>query len=91
MTNSGKRLGARVSAELRDAGSGIVSRGTALLFRDDDKSAHFYSHDSAPRDRIQSHARTLVLTDDNESRSIVAIEECVEEVPHELHFHLRLS
>lgn len=91
MANLQKQSGARVSAELRDSAGDIVSRGEALLFPDDDKSAHFYPHDSAHRDRIRSFAKTLVLTDDNESQSIVAIQECAQEVRHEQHFHLRLS
>lgn len=91
MANLQKQSGARVPAELRDVGGNVVSRGEALLFSDDDKSAHFYPHDSTSRDTIQSRAQTLVLTNENESRSIVAIQECAEEVPHEQHFHLRLS
>jgi len=91
MTDLPKRSGATGSAELRDAGGGILSRGEALLFPNDDKSANFYPHDSALRDTIESRAKTLVFTTENESRSIVAIKECPGEVLHELHFHLRLS
>src|SRR6266404_6775721 len=67
MTNSQEQLGVRVSAELRDAGGDILSRGEALLFPDN--SANFYPHDLALRETIQNHAKTLVLEGENQSRS----------------------
>ena len=91
MSNSHEKSGRRLPAELRDAGGDVVSRGEALFFPDDTNSANFYPRDLAPRETIQSRAKTLVLVDENESRAITAIMECPEEVRHELHFHVRLS
>jgi hypothetical protein len=90
MTNLEEQSGATVSAELRDADGDIVSTGEALLFPDD-KSANFYPYDAALRDTIESEAKTLVLRNENQSRTIIAIKECAAEVTHELHFHVRLS
>ena len=89
MTNSQKQSGVRVSAELRDAGGDILSRGEALLFPDN--SANFYPRDLVPREAVQTRSKTLVLIGENESRTIAAIQECAEEVLHELHFHIKLS
>lgn len=90
MTNLEEQSGDTVSAELRDADGDIVSTGEALLFPDD-KSANFYPHDAARRDTIESKAKALVLRNENQSRTIIAIKECPAEVTHELHFHVRLS
>ena len=91
MSNSHEQPAPRVPAELRDARGDIVSRGEALFFPDDNNSANFYPRDLVPREAVQTRSKTLVLIGENESRTIAAIQECAEEVLHELHFHIKLS
>jgi hypothetical protein len=78
----------KIDAELRDVDGHVISKGEALFFSDN--AGSFYPRDSANQDAILSRAKTLFLTGEKKSLTI-SIKPCPEELPHELHFHLRIS
>ena len=56
------------------------------------KLAYFYPRDLTPLRTIQSRAKTLFLSDSNESLGILDVDDCREDQPAELmHFHLQLG
>src|SRR5205823_1186584 len=80
----------RTDAELRDEDGQAVSKGEARL-SPADKVVLFYPHDRAPQDMIRSRAKILFRSDLNESLVISEVEDCREEIPHLLHFHIVLA
>ena len=77
----------RIAAELRDEDGQAVSTGEAELVLER-KLAYFYPRDFAPSDTIRTRAKTLFLSDSNQSLEISELHDCFEQVPHDLHFHL---
>jgi hypothetical protein len=86
MPNESDLLSSRTPAKLLDATDQIVSIGNVMEYADG-RGFNFYPKDQASQERILQ-AKTLLLTDDNQ-RVQISVRECLEEVPHELHFHLR--
>jgi len=80
----------RIAAELLDGRGQVVSIGEAELALEKGL-AYFYPRDPTPLRTIQSRARTLFLSDSNESLGILDVDDCGEDQPAELmHFHLQL-
>ena len=81
----------RIAAELLDTGGQVVSIGEAELALEK-KLAYFYPRDPTPLRTIQSRAKTLFLSDWNESLGILDVDDCREDQPAELmHFHLQIG
>src|SRR5713226_7202188 len=74
------------SAKLLDASGQALSKGEAILYRDE-KKALFYPHDLAQLDTLRSSAKTLLLTDLKESLGIRGIEACRGECGGLVHWH----
>ncbi len=89
-TGGWKESPAKTGARLLDADDQVLSKGEIVLYRDE-KKALFYPHDLAQLDTIQIRAKTLLLTDTNESLGIREIADCDEEIDHRVHWHLKLS
>jgi len=75
----------RVAAELLDGRGQVVSIGEAeLVF--EKGLAYFYPRDVTPLRTIRSRAKTLFLSDSDESLGILEMDDC----PEGMHFHLQL-
>ena len=81
----------RIAAELLDSGGQVISIGEAELALEKKKFAYFYPRDPTPLRTIQGRAKTLFLSDSNQSLAILDMHDCLEDLPAELtHFHLQL-
>lgn len=78
------------SASLLDADDQALSKGAAVLYRDERK-ALFYPHDLAQLNTIRTRAKTLFLTSSRESLSIREIEACQGQCGGLVHWHMRLT
>ena|SRR6266581_3232996 len=78
------------NATLLDADGQVLSKGGANL-DPDKKRARFYPRDLAQLNTLRSHVKTLLLTDRNESLSILGIEDCQGHTDHLVHWHLTLT
>ena len=80
----------KVAAELLDGRGQVVSIGeTELLF--EKGLAYFYPRDVTPLRTIRSRAKTLFLSDSDESLGILDMHDCPEaQVAEAMHFHLQL-
>ena len=81
----------RIAAELLDTRGQVVSIGEAELALEK-RLAYFYPRDPTPLRTIESRAKTLFLSDSNQSLGIIDVDDCLEDQPAELmHFHLQLG
>jgi hypothetical protein len=80
----------RVGAELLDGHGQVVSIGEAeLVF--EKGLAYFYPRDVTPLRTIRSRAKSLFLSDSDESLGILDMHDCPEgRLAETMHFHLQL-
>lgn len=79
-----------ISAKLSDADGKVLSKGEAVLYRDERK-ALFFPHDLAQLNTLQSGAKILLLVDASESLGIREIGPCQGQCGGLLHWHLKLA
>ena len=73
---------------MRDSADRVLSKGTAILHREDG-GVLYYPSDQATLETVQASA-SLVFLDSNESFSVGVAKDCEETFPHEVHFHIKL-
>jgi hypothetical protein len=74
---------------MRDSVDKVLSKGTAILHRDEG-GVLYYPSDQATLETVRGSAR-IVFLDSNESFKVGVAKDCEENAPHKLHFHLRLA